>query len=191
MISARIPFAGFYYSIWDSEIDHWVEQQAEYHGESVEDVSDRMDYGTARLEIAQAYTEAFADWLGETLDKPVTLEFEQMTSPRYYNFETDRIFAKGDVFGDVLAELRSKDADTLAKAFREAFTSRSGFISFYDPVVPSKPIEDWDHNELYVLLEAWIAHQGVESIDHELFEGLSEKISQICDGALKEVATSG
>ena len=186
MISARIPFAGFYYSIWDSEIDHWVEQQAEHTGESVEDLSDRMDYGTVRLEISKAYTEAFAEWLGETLEKPVTLEYEQMSSPRYYNFETDRIFAKGVIFADILDELLSKDVDTLMKTFRGAFTSRSGFISFYEPALPAKPIEEWDHNELYVLLQAWIAHQDVEDIDQELFEGLSEKISQICDSALKE-----
>jgi len=181
MISARIPFAGFYCSIWDQEIDHWVDQQAEYSGEDRDDVSDRMDYGSARLGIAQAYTEAFADWLGETLDREVTLEFETLSSPRYYNFETDRIFAKGDVFQTIFDELRAKDNDTLAEAFRKAFSNYDGFISFYDPVVPSSPIGEWDHNELYVLLCAWIEHNDVDDIDRELFEGLSEKIDQICD----------
>lgn len=179
MISARIPFAGFYYSMWDREIDSWIDQQSEHTGVPVEDI--KLDYGAAKRGIAKAYTEAFAEWLAETLEKPVTLEYEELSSPKYYNFETDRIFAKGVVFADILTELRSKDADTLAKAFRDAFTSRDGFISFYEPVVPSKPIGDWDHNEVYILLLAWIDHQGVENIDSELFEGLCEKIAQICD----------
>lgn len=193
MISARIPFAGFYHTIWDGEIDSWLDQQADWYAERHghdrdkvwNELYDGTDYGEAHLGIAKAYTAAFGEWLGETLEREVELTFEQLSKPRYYNFETDRIFAEADesVFQTILDELRAKDNETLVKAFEGAFTSRSGFASFYDPVVPDKPIGEWDHNELYVLLQAWVKHNDVDDIDGELFDGMHEKIAQICDEA--------
>ncbi len=193
MISTRIPFAGFYHSIWDQEMDNWLEQQADWYADNKDadrqtvwdQLFEATDFGAARLTIARAYAEAFGCWLADTLDITIEGEFDGLSSPRYYNFETDRVFAKmpESVFQTILDELRTKDAETLAKAFRDAFTSCSGFISFYDPVVPAKPIADWDHNELYVLLQAWIAHQDVDDIDYELFDGLHERVAAACDEA--------
>lgn len=185
MITTRIPFAGFYYSIWDDITTQYVEREDErLDGESI---ADHMDYRQAHEGIAQLYAGAFAQWLGETLDRPVDYEFDALTSPRYHNFETDKIFIRlpEDVLQAVLDDLRAKDSETLAETFRDFLTSRDGFISFYSNEVPSKPIGEWDHNELYVLLEAWVAHNGLDSgIDHELYEGVYEKADAVCEAAV-------
>lgn len=184
MITARIPFSGFYCSFWDREIDNWVEQS----GHDIEAIYDAADFSGARLDIAKAYADEFVDWLAESLDREVKAEFVEMTSPRYYNFETDRIFVSVEegALQAVLDDLRSKDYETLAKAFRDQFTSRSGFISFYDNTVPSKPLAEWDHNEVYVLLCAWVNHRGVEDLDFELYDRryLYEQVSRACDNCV-------
>lgn len=185
MITARIPFAGFYCSIWDDITTQYADREDEWlDGQSI---SDHMDYRQAHEGIAKLYAEAFAKWLGDTLEQPVEHEFDELVSPRFYNFETDRIFVRFPVAvaQAVLDDLRAKDAETLAETFRDHFTSRSGFVSFYSNEVPTKPIAEWDHNELFVLLEAWVAHQELASgIDHELYEGVYEQADAVCEGAV-------
>lgn len=184
MITARIPFSGFYCSIWDDITTQYVERQDEELDD--QSISDHMDYQQAHTGIAHLYTKAFAEWLGDTLERPVVYQFYDMISPRFYNFETDKIFVRfhPDVMRAVLDELRARDQDTLMKTFRELFTSRDGFISFYNPAVPAKPVEHWDEIELFALLTAWVAHQGVDSIDHELYEGVYEQADAVCEAAV-------
>jgi hypothetical protein len=190
MISARIPFSGFYCSFWDGQIDNWVEQQAEYRGHNLEDVYDAADFSAARLDIANAYAAEFIDWLGGTLDREVKGEFEQLTSPRFYNFETDRIFVKLEeaALQQILDDLRAKDDETLQTAFATLFTSRDGFVSFYEPFVPAKPLAEWDHNEVFALLQAWVEHNAIEDLDLELYDrrigGLYEKVDHACDNCV-------
>jgi hypothetical protein len=181
MLSARVPFAGFYGSIWSEEIDHIQEMefddeyrlaeqyprlaaipQRERDMQRLYDVLcfDAASYGLMHDAIADAYTDAFAYWLWESLDlgsDPVEYKYEEMTSPKFYNFETDRIFAKFPerIFQAIIDQLGPEE---VAAQFKEMFTSRSGFCSFYDNTPPEKPLAEWDHNELYALLEAWVAH---------------------------------
>lgn len=184
MITARIPFAGFYCSIWDDITTRYIEQEDErLDGESIRD---HIDYPQANQGIARLYADAFAKWLAETLERPVGYVFDAMTSPRYYNFKTDKIFLRfqPDALQAVLDELRAKDHDTLDKTFTDLFTSRDGFVSFYEPTLPTKPIGEWDEVELFALLTAWVAHQAVESIDHELYEQVAEQADAVCEKAV-------
>ncbi len=147
-------------------------------------LADKTQYSVAYAKIAKDYAEAYFWWLGESLgfpvhrtahvrgsasapwthytySHPVAWQWEEMTSPRQYNFETDRLFAKVDAV--VLRELFRKlmlvdNSWAFDRTVREMFTSYSGFCSFYDndpEVLKAKPLEDWDHNELTVLLIAW------------------------------------
>jgi len=89
MLEARIPFAGFYYSIWDSAIDDFIEREGEEQDDS--DLYERIDFSVVRENIAEAYTTAFGQWLSETLERPVEITFAGLSSPRVYIFETDRV----------------------------------------------------------------------------------------------------
>lgn len=185
--------------------DQIVQEILERHiGEILSDVSCYRQYMN---EVAQLYADSFAWWITDSLDawtigpleeaspgymfrerEAVPFEYEEMTSPAYYNFETDRIFGK---FSEatllrIYDELGEADR---TKAFRDMFTSRAGFISFYDNEPPHKPIADWDHNELYALLTAWVDKQVGEagyhgSIDSELYEGLYEDCSRAANNAI-------
>jgi hypothetical protein len=81
-----------------------------------------------------------------------------MTSPRFYNFETDRVFANISEHAARKLFAYSRKLDnhaTLAKVIRARFTSRDGFHSFYSNSLAEwleKPLDEWDHNELGTLL---------------------------------------
>jgi hypothetical protein len=215
MLSTRIPFAGTYESIWSHAIDWEVEQRAENwqqdrdafdrefpnlahipdklidYDSAFADTWEAVDYGAAYRKIAEEYAFEFGAWLSESLGvTELAFEFEEMTSPAFYNFETDRIFVKLSLstFEEVRRRLAEEAPNALAEAYRELFTSRDGFASFYDNEVPTKPLAEWDHNELFALLVAWTEHQlDGRSLDDELYDyrigGLYEEVYRIADDA--------
>lgn len=180
MPSVNIPFAGFYYSKWSDMIDnaesmdnehfedtaqsepdhelYCAEPAARLDGPEIADLQCRhSSYGAAYAAIARDYAAGFNDELSDKLGFKQSFTFEEMTSPREYNFETDRLFCDVPI-ETVKAWLKiSRRADnhkTLAATFKRRFTSRDGFSSFYEPIIPRKPVDEWDHNELGTLLQA-------------------------------------
>ena len=139
------------------------------------------DYTAAYRELAIMYVDALSTLAGEALEisapekvkfycwqekrhksetrqiESLRLTFADMSSPRYYNFETDRVFANIPV--SVIRKLWriSKDDghETLTRIARERHSSRSGFISHYSPFWREwGDVNEWDHNQLETLLIA-------------------------------------
>lgn len=133
MYLSTIPFAGFYESVHDDQINQAFEDE---------------DPSSSVFEAyAQEYATAFLD------DHEIEGGFESLISPREYNFETDRIFVKLTPQGlrDLVRQILPSDFDKLC---RERFTSRSGFISFYSPNYNHwGPPSSWDHNQIGTLME--------------------------------------
>ena len=157
-LSCLVPFAGFYETWHDAEFDQALDQMfdpegcgAAFSGPLSQRFFDTINWRAARTDYAKAYAENFAAALGCKV-----CEWEEMVSPREYNFSTDRLFAKFDAVelrammarADIRAELDSVAADM--------FTSRDGFISSYSPDVEDWPadIAEWDYNQRGALLRA-------------------------------------
>lgn len=135
-VEIQIPFWGFYESIHDSNIDQAVDDAFNYDYETGEEIEldykfydakfmADIDWSAIHKGYAKAYTEAF----GERFD--LDLEFVELTSPREYNFSTDRIFAKVPI--EQINKIR-KEVEAHEKYpeyIKERFTSYDGFISFY------------------------------------------------------------
>lgn len=163
-------------------------------------------YRKAYEQIAREYADHYLWWLAESLGfktqtkphptfpwareviPPVKWEFEEMVSPREYNFSTDRLFVKIDavllreLFRQVMLVDNSWAFD---KAVKESFTSRDGFCSFYDndpKALAAKPLADWDHNEVKTLLLAWEAAHALVADD--IAEGLWSKAYEYFDAAV-------
>lgn len=177
-LNINLPFAGFYGSIWGDELDReesdWVEYEVNEReegerqhppelrlteGELVDILMSHTSYRASQQILAKDITVALNDWASDALGLPLGLTFEALVSPRYYNFETDRLFADVDL--KVMRELfrRSKDDGhvTLRGVIEGRFTSYDGFSSFYETDLSTwlaKPLRDWDHNELGTLLLA-------------------------------------
>lgn len=148
------------------------------------------------------YVAELADWLGDTLDREVMAQFEEVSSPRFYNFETDRVFARISL--TVLDEIARRLAadpvgrEALRDTIEERHTSREGFVSLYSANPASadwrKPVADMDHNELGTLLRAWVLYQGIEDLDMELYDrsigGLYEEVCRAVNVSLDYAAVA-
>ena len=171
MTEINVPFEGFYKSFYSEEIDHEEEQFIECvldNGEINKEQADKLadlfwrhtDYSKAYDLIARAYIIAFNAKFKEWADVDLNLQFTLMTSPREYNFETDRLFAKAD--DAALLALRAKvDEAELRRIIRERFTSYDGFISYYsnnleDWESESDGVLEWDQNQLCTLIMCFL-----------------------------------
>ena len=161
LVKIQIPFSGFYNSIHGGEggnIDQALEGGFNYDYEKDEEkeVPDiwgaNYDYKAIELEYCQHFVEAFGDKYG------LTLTFDEMTSPREYNFSTDRIFCK----------IPREEIDTIRKSVEEHkdwaqyikdnFTSCSGFWSNYENDCKH---EDWaketlDECQYGTIIKFWL-----------------------------------
>ena len=102
-LESTIPFDGFYESFISDDIDHQIGQQIEWDSDIYDLNEDEqqilwdnylsVNRSSFYNQIAEHYTDLYIDALNERL-KGFTLnaKFNLLTSPREYNFETDRIF---------------------------------------------------------------------------------------------------
>jgi len=158
-------FSGFYESIHDSVFDMETEYIMEdYPDKKWDDFRFEYDYA----EYCKNYVRAISS------ETEIDLEFQELISPREYNFTTDRIicFIKPK---DVKKLATALNSPTLEKLVKERFTSRDGFISFYSRYVEEwkeKPVKEWDAVELGTLLDAWIIDNGsdLDDLDYAGFE---------------------
>ena len=102
-LESTIPFDGFYESFISADIDHQIGQQIEWdtdiydlnedEQQILEDNYLDINRSSFYNEIAEHYTNLYIDALNERLEKfTLNAKFSLLTSPREYNFETDRIF---------------------------------------------------------------------------------------------------
>lgn len=164
-VLVQIPFHGFYESIHDAAIsdavlDHvaysmFEENIMEIEQEQANIVNDWI-YDNIHKEtydkIKNEYAKKFVEEFGHEYDLD-TIEFSDMSSPREYNFETDRIFAKVD-----LAEMNTLANHVDMKGFvewvKERLEPRDGFIPYYSNDISDWGLfKDWDHNQFGLLIE--------------------------------------
>lgn len=162
-VEIELPFSGFYESQHDQYLEDAIEQHFSYDYDKDEDKELGDDYDEARWnadinwqEIQEGYAKAYTEEFGTEFD--LDLEFVEMTSPKYYNFSTDRIFAKVPL--DQINRIRDEaEAHPEYKEFiRERYTSYDGFSSNFEPDADDK---EWTREELEPvqyrsILDFWI-----------------------------------
>ena len=176
----NIPFSGFYETRWNDGLDgveaYTVEALEEEHktGNIADLIWQCANYYKSYQHVADAFVDYFNDYIKEEYELDLDLKFESMTSPREYNYDTDRIFCY--ITPENVQKLfDATSTPALRQAIAERFTSRSGFISSY----PNR-LEDWDadpttwdHNQLGTLLVALLA--DAEDYEWEIWESMSDR----------------
>lgn len=188
-METTIPFQGFYNSWHDQSLDWALESlcqndSGDLYGTIHELAFNSIDWQSVHVAYAQEYVEQIA-----FIFELTTLKFESLSSPREYNFQTDRIFCDIDE-SEVIRMKETIDHSLLRKLCHEKFTNRSGFISHYKNDYTLWPIElsEWDHNQVGTLLEVYIMQHDNHNDKWELYlatEGLSEFSSNLICNSIK------
>ena len=126
-----LNFGGFYETEHGGLIDTIIEDSSltDCNGNLAPDFYEKseIDYTTAKKD----YCKHFCNFVGEMLD--IKLKFNELVSPKEYNFMTDRIFAtitKKDV-AKVIKYTKENYTEELEAVILEAATEKSGYIPFY------------------------------------------------------------
>lgn len=160
LVKIQIPFSGFYESIHDGEIDRALEDGFNYDYEKDEEKEPDNDaIWEADIDheaIRKEYCQAFVAALGDKYD--LTLTFDEMTSPREYNFSTDRLFCliPREQIDKIRKEVEAHE--DYPQLIKDRFTSYDGFHSFYSNDYKN---EEWtretlDECQYEVLIEFWL-----------------------------------
>lgn len=174
-------FGGFYESIWyNSDTEYW-----EFKERGIENGEGWIvKWADLYESVGKSYCECCEEKL-KAMGLNVKLSFDEIVSPRYYNFETDRIFAMLEFdrikkFRAHLKGLWEKWEKELRKLIRENHTSYDGFISFMDNDYEDWKIRLFTYGEnpdslylsyaLYYLIILEGEYESRAAIDEEFFE---------------------
>lgn len=190
-----VPFSGFYNTSHEALIDDTVERMFSDHATGChrnEGLEAKLQELWDFSKVMEAYCKAYAEKFAE--EAKIKLYFDEVDSPKEYNFTTDRIFAY-ITLKDVKALMKRTDQKLFAGVVQEHFTSRSGFISSYSPLLENwGPVNTWDHNQVGTLLQAYAdEHMASNSKDgfdmwaeHALMEDAQSNghlDNWVCEGA--------
>ena len=186
-LEATIPFQGFYESIHGINIDEAIESffqddEGNYH--IPDNFWEKVDYKKIHLAYSKLYTESFFEHLKNEFDLELnSYEFSAAESPRFYNYETDRIFVSISL-EDAEKILNIVDKNELNDLIKERFTSHDGFISHYPNSLSEWPesVSEWDLNQIGTLFDLFNTEN-----EFVIMESKSDEISNIIDENLPEV----
>ena len=142
-------FVGFYDSIWEPDTEIYYE--CERTGQE-EDVDFTFDYKQYQNDICKAYTEVWELWMQEFISEDIELEFVEVVSPRYYNFENDSCRVKirlTQAAEDAIIAKIGKHRDQIAKWIKENHTRYDGFFSNLSNDIDQWPSRLFDNDETY------------------------------------------
>jgi hypothetical protein len=168
-METTVPFMGFYNSIHDSQLDFALESmfsddRGHVYPKLLEEAFDSVNWKACHDGYAKQFTEAFS------CHYRIDLKFKLLSSPKYYNFETDRIICEIDE-SEVLRLWSEIDRDKLQEKIRKNFTSYDGFCSFYPNDLDrwAEDVTEWDHNQLGALIACYIESHEDYREDWEVY----------------------
>tara|TARA_R110001592_G_scaffold289819_1_gene558952 strand:+ start:1250 stop:1849 length:600 start_codon:yes stop_codon:yes gene_type:complete len=131
-IKFNLEFGGFYHSLHEDIIDDAIrnlfQDDIDFDSFYESDEYESIDWNS----VHNQYCKIYIDILNHELD--LNLKFIKLNSPRFYNFETDKIEAEisGKEFNKLKSEyLNSKE---FIDYVNDISKSRDGFCSFYDGI---------------------------------------------------------
>ena len=133
-----LGFHGFYESqFYNSDSEYYaVRYDFDYlqdkYGKDVTYDDFDLDFKSYTKDMCEEFVKAY---LNNTPYFIENLEFTEMVSPKYYNFTTDRVFAKAtlaDDWQEQLIQIMLDNEEYFTNEIKEHHTSRDGFCSFME-----------------------------------------------------------
>lgn len=161
-LSILVPFSGTYNNGYFDDIEGFKDWDC--------------DFKKVLNDFAKQYVSYWNEEFEYATEVDLGLVFEEVDSPKEYNFYTDRIFATIPQTGwRKLARviITPEGNKAMTRVAKERHTSYSGFASFYDPDwLCWGPVIGWDHNQLQTLLFAVMDLYGVDerTLEDEVYD---------------------
>jgi hypothetical protein len=115
-------FPGFYCTIFQfEESDFLYENDLEF-----DDIE--VDYATYETDVAKAYCRSFAEHMSDYVND---IAFQEVISPRYYNFRNDSVNIDVDYKALEVQRYCIENFDALDTYLKAHYTSYDGFMSHY------------------------------------------------------------
>jgi hypothetical protein len=163
-IKTTINFGGFYNSIHDDNIEWACESYfSDDNGNCNWDIIlDNVDFKKLRGVYIDLYCDLFSDWLKENYKVDIKFKNISLSSPREYNFETDKILCDIDIMENESLIKALQSNTKFLDWLKDRTKSRSGFISFYsyDDAMNNK-------NDMYSVYALEYLASEYESTDFE------------------------
>lgn len=149
IMNIELPFfPGFYESdLENSDTSYWaIKEELEYYREECdapckELTEDDLEfrYEDYEKDVRENWADAWKEYAPEIV---LSMENVTMWSPRYYNFDHDRLYADielADNWQDEMRHFMALNYDWLKDRIHDDWTSYDGFMSFM-----SNDIDEWD-----------------------------------------------
>ena len=182
-------FCGLYESIlYNSDTDYYL---AQYLAD--EDTPDKVEVDYDFSEFKQVAGEACVESLEKELyshDVITNMDYVGMSSPRYYNYDTDRVLIDIDYnFIALVKYCRHTNKDKFNQYLKDNYTSYSGFISFVENSVEGFFKKDWFNSHKNMAVQVMIEFYLTNEIDldahlQNMYEACQEWL--ICNAELKQ-----
>ena len=186
-------FCGLYEStLYNSDTDYYLAQFL------AEDNSDDIDLNNAEVdydfnEFKQVAGEACVESLNDELyehDVITNMDYVGMSSPRYYNYSTDKVLIDVDYnFISLVKYCRHTNKDKFNQYLKNNYTSYDGFISFVENSVEEFFARDWFNSHKNMAIQVMIEFYLTSEIDMDahlqnMYEACQEWL--ICNAELKQ-----
>lgn len=149
-INIELPFfPGFYESdLENSDTPYWaIKDELQYYQEECDTpckelTEEDLDFNYEKYEedVRNAWVDGFRNYAPEIV---LSIENVTMWSPRYYNFDHDRLYADVELADNWMDEMRhfiALNYDWLKECIRKDWTSYDGFCSFM-----SNDVDEWSY----------------------------------------------
>lgn len=151
-------FCGFYETELSFEPDYEVREIFEENGLPVSlmkrfyfsnpEMIIKENYSKYELDVAKSVCAFLEDKISDMMEMEVKIKFERIVSPQYYNFKNDsidiEIVTDEKKFMKKIHKMLNLHKTAFAEYIKENYTSRDGFISYYD-----NDSESWLKQEEY------------------------------------------
>lgn len=189
-ILVKVPFPGFYCTVLDSLIDGEINQYYDWYAEeNGKDIPEHeINYRAIFEDIAKKWCDV---WGYSILDNiswdlryefDISFNFESLRSPKFYNFETDKVYAYCDFEKlKTLYDSTAGDYSDYTPTWRNWLYKRmqpcSGFIPHYSNDLDDwGDFKEWDFNQYGLFLEWLDSQYETEFIYDDLLETISNSV---------------
>ena len=182
-------FQGLYEStLYNSDTDYYLAQTL---GGSLGDEVD-YDFDEFKQVAGKACVNSLEDEL-YSHDVITNMDYAGMSSPRYYNYDTDRVLIDIDYnFIALVKYCKHTNRDKFNQYLKDNYTSYSGYISFVENSVSKFFLKDWFNSHKNMAVQVMIEFYLSSEIDMDahlqnMYEACQEWL--ICNAELKQAET--